>query len=667
MALSSPGIGSNLPIDSMIEQLMAVESRPLTVLKTRESSYQSKLSAYGALSSSLSSFKSTVSSLSSLSAFQRLSTTTSDAAIASATAGSSAAPGEYALNVTQLAQAQSISAAGQATTSGAIGAGGTTTLTFQFGTITGTPVSGIYPDGSSFEQNASQSAGTVTIDSSNNSLQGIRDAINKAGIGVTATIVADGSDAPHRLVLTSTKTGAASSMTIAVDGDAALGNLLSYDPTLAASQKLTQNTAGQDALLTVNGINVSNATNTLSSTIEGLTLTLGKIGTTSIAVTRDTASIESGVNAFIKSYNELHGTLKFQTGYNAETRVGGPLVGDATARMIQAEMRSMFGTQVKGLSGSLTSLSQVGVSFQKDGTLALDATKLKAAIASSPADIGKLFATAGAPSDSLVSFVSSSSATLAGSNALIITALAEKGQVTGSAAANTTIAAGVNDALILTIDGVASSVTLAAGTYTADSLSAHLQAMINGVSAYASGGISVSVTQSSGVLSVTSDRYGSASKVAISGAAAADLLGANPEATIGADVAGTFNGVAALGTGQFLTGATGSSAEGLKIQILGGNLGERGTVDFSLGYASMLNTLVGGFLGTTGLISGRTDGINRSIKDIGTQREAVNRRLADTEERYRKQFTALDVMISSMTSTSTYLTQQLDALANLNN
>jgi flagellar hook-associated protein 2 len=664
LAISAPGIGSNLPIDSIIEQLMSVESRPLTVLSTKEKSYQAKLSAYGALSSALSSFQSSVSGLTSLSKFQQLSTKTSEATVASATVSSTAAAGSYEVEVIQRAQAQSISTAGQATTTGAIGGNGTTTLSFSFGTISGGDLTGGSYTGSSFGQDAKQSTGTVTIDGSNNSLQGIRDAINKANIGVTATIVSDGSAAPNKLVLTSAKTGESSSMKIAVDGDPALQDLLAYDP--AGTQKLAQNAPAQDALLKINGLDIASATNTVSGAVDGMTLTIGKKGTTSIDVTRDTGSIETAVNAFVKSHNELHGTLKYQTGYNAATKVGGPLVGDATARTIQVSLRNIFSAQPEGLSGDLTNLSQIGVAFQKDGTLAVDSTKLKAAIASNAADIGKLFATAGTPTDSLVSYVNSSSETMAGNHAVNITALASKGQLVGSAAANTTIIADINDSLSLTIDGVNATVKLAAGSYSADSLSAHLQSKINGISAFSSAAVSVTVSQSGGVLNITSDRYGSASKVVVAGNGATGLLGATPTTKNGIDVAGTIGGQAANGSGQTLTGANGTKIEGLTLTIAGGVIGNRGAVSFSRGYASQLNTLISSFVGSSGLISGRTDGINQSIKDIGTQREAVNTRLANTEARYRKQFAALDSMIASMNTTSSYLSQQLASLANLN-
>ncbi|MFJ7566483.1 flagellar filament capping protein FliD [Herminiimonas sp. NPDC097707] len=653
-------VGSNLDVNSIVTQLMVAEQRPLSILTTKETSYKAKLSAYGALSSALSSFQAKVATLSDISKFMQFGATSTDATIASATASASVKPGQYEIEVLRRAQAQSLSTEGRTSTSAAIGAGGTTTLTFQFGKITGGTLTGGQYSGAAFAQDASQSTSQITIDASNNSLQGIRDAINKAGMGVTATIVSDGTDAPYKLQLTSTSTGESSSMKITVDGDADLQNLLAQDP--AGTQKLKQNSAAQDVLLTVNGMEIKNKSNTLTDTFEGLSITASKIGTTTISVTRNTSSIESSVTAFVTAYNELQGTLKYQTGYNADTKTGGPLVGDATARTVQTTLQRMFSTQPEGLTGDLVNLSQIGISFQKDGTLTLDATKLKAVIAKNPEDIGKLFATTATPTDSLVSYVSSTAATKAGSNALNITTLATKGQLTGSSAANTNIVAGVNDELSLEIDGVKATVKLAAGSYTADSLSTQLQSLINGTPAFSEATVAISVTNQNGVLSITSNRYGSASKVTVAGNGATALLGSTPTATTGVDVAGTINGAAATGSGQFLTGAAGSSAEGLKLQITGGALGARGDVNFSMGYASNLNALLTSFVGAKGLIAGRTDGINQSIKDLGTQRDAINQRLVDIEARYRKEFTALDVLLSSMNSTSNYLTQQLAAL-----
>lgn len=85
----------------------------------------------------------------------------------------------------------------------------------------------------------------------------------------------------------------------------------------------------------------------------------------------------------------------------------------------------------------------------------------------------------------------------------------------------------------------------------------------------------------------------------------------------------------------------------------------RGTITFSHGYGKQLDKLVEAYLGSNGLINGRTTGLKDSIKDLDRQRESINRQLEVVEKRYRAQFTALDAMISSMNQTSTYLAQQL--------
>ena len=657
MTISAPGIGSNLDVNGIVSQLMTVERRPVTLLDRKEAGYQARLSAYGNLKSALASFQSAMSGLNNVARFQSLSATPADPTILTASAGSTAAPGSYTVQVNQLAQAQTVAATGQTSADAAIGAGASTTLTFQFGTISGgTLTAGVY-SGATFTPDATQATGTVTITSSNNTLNGIRDAINAANIGVTATIVNDGSATPYRLVLASSSTGASQSMKVTVAGDATLQGLLAYDP--AGTQNLTQSSAAQNATLTVNGIAVSSAANTVSEAIQGVTLNLAKAGTTSLAVARDSAAVQSAVAAFVKGYNDVNKTLTDLSSYNAATKRGAILQGDATVLTLQSQLRNALTATLTGLSGSLTSLSQIGVAIQKDGTLALDSAKLATASANNFNDIAALFAVVGKSTDSLVGFVSSTSNTKPGSYAVNVTTLAAQGNATGSAAVGLTITAGVNDELLVVLDGVNATVTLPAGTYTASSLAAQVQSTINGTTAYSSVGAAVSVTQSAGVISITSNSYGSASGVSATGNGLLNLLGAAPTITAGVNAAGTIDSAAATSSGQFLTGAAGTAAEGLKIQIAGGATGARGTLNFSQGYAYKLDTLASGFLNSTGPVASRTDGIGKTIKDIGNQRDALNRRMDDIEKRYRAQFTALDTMISSMNNTSNFLTQQL--------
>jgi flagellar hook-associated protein 2 len=221
--------------------------------------------------------------------------------------------------------------------------------------------------------------------------------------------------------------------------------------------------------------------------------------------------------------------------------------------------------------------------------------------------------------------------------------------------------------LEVTLGDTTATVTLAAGSYTASALAAQIQSAINGTPAFSATGKTVNVTQSSDRLTITSDSYGSTSTVSLTtGAIATNLFGTSTK-TSGVDAVGTINGVAAIGSGQFLTGATGNASEGLKVQIIGGLTGERGKVDYSQGYAYTLNKVLGDFLNTTGSIANRTNGINKSITEIGHQRETINRRLISTEALYRKQFSSLDMLVSQMKTTGDSLTSMLQGLPSSSN
>ena len=134
---------------------------------------------------------------------------------------------------------------------------------------------------------------------------------------------------------------------------------------------------------------------------------------------------------------------------------------------------------------------------------------------------------------------------------------------------------------------------------------------------------------------------------------------------IGSDstnTAGTINGVAGTGANTTLTGAIGDASAGLRIEVNGGATGSRGTITYSIGYASKLNTLLTSLLSDDGILAARTDGINTSIKNIDKQSDAISTRLTAVEARYRAQFNKLETLISSMSSTSTYLSQQIAAI-----
>lgn len=650
MAISSPGIGSGLDVNGLVSQLMALEQRPFTLLATKEAKYQAQLSAYGSLKGALASFQGAVAALATPAKFTAVKASVADGTVLSASAAASASAGSYSVEVQTLAQAQKLKSDTFDATGDTVGSG---SLTIQFGTYSG----------GSFTLNPEKSAKTITIGSANASLAGVRDAINAADAGVSASIINDGTG--YRLVIASKEAGVANALKVTVadddldNTDAAGLSRLVYDATTGGTTNLTQTVAAQNATATIDGISISKSTNTWTDAIEGVTLNLLKEGgTTSLMVAKDTAGTKSAVESFVKAFNDLNATLTNLSKYDAASKQASILTGDATVRSVQSQLRSLFNTALSTAGGGLTSLSDIGVAFQTDGTLKLDSSKLTAALSDGSKDVATLFAAVGKPTDSLVSFASSTADTKNGSYAVNITQLATQGNAVGQGNAALTINAGSNDALSLTVDGVAVSVTLNAGTYlTAAALAAEIQSKINGASALASAGSSVTVTESGGKLTVTSSRYGSASTVAVTGGnAASDLFGGTIE-TAGVDVAGSIGGIAASGSGQALTGA--GDATGLKISITGGATGDRGTIGFARGYADLLDKLVGRMLENDGLVDGRMDGINTSIKELGTRREALANRLVLIEKRYRAQFTALDTMLASMTQTSNYLQQQL--------
>jgi flagellar hook-associated protein 2 len=263
--------------------------------------------------------------------------------------------------------------------------------------------------------------------------------------------------------------------------------------------------------------------------------------------------------------------------------------------------------------------------------------------------------------------------TVPGSYALNITTLASQGTLASAAPLPATTVIAPNTVWSITLNQTdpaganrVSNVALTAGSYTPTQLTALLRSAINGNTDFAGNGDTVETSlDPDGKLLLSSSRYGAISNIAVAsktGTAAADIFGASLP-TAGVDVAGTLGGQAVTGSGQTLTGAAGSSMDGLKLLIKGGTTGDRGTVTFSQGYAYQLTNLANSFIGTDGLITGRAAGLNSSIQAVATQKQTFSDRLTDIEKRYRAQYTALDVSLASMQSTQTYLTQQLASIA----
>lgn len=360
-SISSLGIGSGIDLNGLLDQLEAAERKQLDPIIVKQASYEAKISAYGKLDSALSTFQDAVAKLKDPALFSSLSSTVDGEGI-TASDSSSAQAGRYEVSVTQLAQAQSLASAGFSDRDAALG-GGTLSLT----------VGGKDVD--------------IEIGEDASSLDDIRDAINASDAGVRATIVNDGDpDAPYRLVLTSKETG--TEATISDMSFTASGT----DKGLESSLNLTameETVSAQNAELTVNGIAISSSSNKVEGAIEGVTLTLSATGDSTVKVENDNFALRDAITTFVDSYNDLQGTVDQLTSFDSDSGAAGELLGDATLRNIDARLRSGLVSSVD--AGGLSSLSDLGITLQLDGTLELDDKKLDDVITNQRGDLATFF------------------------------------------------------------------------------------------------------------------------------------------------------------------------------------------------------------------------------------------------------------------------------------
>lgn len=384
--ISSPGVGSNLDVANIVSKLMAAESQPLTLLDNKTTSYQSKLTAIGQIKSALSDFQTAAQTLNLSSTYSALTPNVADASVLSASVSGSTPASSYNIEVQQLAEAQKLTSSAFATQNTVIGNGTLTLSIGKYSNANSPPVS--------FTQKEETTNLSITIDSSNNTLSGVRDAINNSDAGVTATIINDGSG--YRLSLTSKATGTENAIKLTVAENGAPGlSQLAYDGSDGGVSNLTQNVAAADAKIKIDGIAVSSASNKITDAIQGVTLNLSKtteIGsTTKLTLNRNTDGIKSALQAFVDAYNKVADQIKTSTAYDVTNDKASTLTGDSTIRSIQAQLRNAISNVVQGAPAGMASLTDIGIGFQVDGTLALDSDKLDKKLADPSLDLSKLF------------------------------------------------------------------------------------------------------------------------------------------------------------------------------------------------------------------------------------------------------------------------------------
>jgi flagellar hook-associated protein 2 len=670
MALTATGIGSGLDIEGLVSQLVAAERGPVeNRLLQREARLTSEISALGTLQGALAGVQDSVDGLTTLGTFEQRSASVTNSSALSVSVDSSAAVGSFNVEVSQLAQAQSLASGSFASLTDEVGEG---TLTFRFGTTDYTPADPGPESYNGFTVNGNRDSVSVVIDAGSNTLEGVRDAINEADIGVSAVVVNDGSG--FRLLLSASETGADNSIEIQVDDsgdgvdtdDAGLSRLAFN----AGAANLTQTAAGRDAQLSINGLAITSAGNTVSNVVDGVTLALRNTtdSAATVSVSANEGAVRTAIDDLVESYNRFVGIANQLTDYNPETGVAGTLQGDFTARSVINQVRAALSGSAQGFDGAFSSLAEIGITTQADGTLRVDDATLSAAFADNFEDVVGVFAQVGRLDDAAIDVRLVGEARV-GDLAVEITQLATQGVLSGAAISEPTALSPLtidadNDSLTLLVDGTEAEITLTQGTFESfQELVAELQSRINGNAALSAAGARVTVSVSdSNELRITSDRFGSGSSVEISSVdtnTVAELGLSVAAGSAGQDVAGSIGGVAASGDGQVLTGAAGTDSEGVVLTVSGGEIGYRGALSVSQGIGVALNGVLEGLLGSSGILGSRTDGLQTSVERIGDERSDLDLRLEALEARYREQFNALDILLSSIESTSTFLTQQL--------
>ena len=370
-SIVSTGIGSGLDIAGIVQQLVAAEGQPVeSRIGQQEARAQAKLSAFGSLKSALSDFRDKLDVMQSLDKFLSRTASSGNEDYFTVSAGTNALPASYSLEVVQVARSQKLTSGAFADADTVVGTG---TLTVGVGTSTM----------------------DLTIDATNNTLAGIRDAINASteNPGVAATIV--NADSGSYLIVTGENTGAANTITITQTGGDGGLSAIEYDPG-SGLNSMTESISPQDAMIRIDGLDVMSDSNVFTGAVQGVTITVAQAtggATENLVVENDDQAARALVSDFVESYNQLVSTFDALTAYDAEKEQAAPLIGDSTIRGIKDQIRRELSSAVEDLDAPFSMLADVGIEVQLDGKLSINDERLDATIADDFVKFGQLFST----------------------------------------------------------------------------------------------------------------------------------------------------------------------------------------------------------------------------------------------------------------------------------
>lgn len=375
---SAVGVGSGLDINSIVRQIVTAESQPvMNAIQRQENTLNAHISSLGTLKSALSDFQTAIQNITHGNLFSGYAATSSDQSVLTASADSTASAGSHSITVNNLATTQrSVSQLGFSSLTTPVGTG----------TLTITNGSGSF---------------NVTIDSANQTLAGIRDAINNS-IGnnsVTASVItvnnATNTGLESHLVLTGKNTGSANGFTVSgVDNDGNQTDNAGLSSLFTPNMKVQ--TSAVDANISVDGFTVTSGSNTITSVLPGVSMNLQASGvgkTTNLNVTLDNSTITKNIADFVTAYNKFHSTAESLRKYGGAGGKSGDLLGDSTLNNLMSNIRSSISKPVSSMSqlSSANTLSSIGIKVDKNGVMSLDSNKLASALSNNPKAVSDIF------------------------------------------------------------------------------------------------------------------------------------------------------------------------------------------------------------------------------------------------------------------------------------
>ena len=357
-SITSLGLGSGLDLQNILEQLKAADRIPIGIMEARQLEYKTQLDEFNTVNTKLLAVKTAAFALTLNDTFDTKSAASNNESVLTATSTSSAASGNYEIQVSSLAKRNSWQSSGVAGENSVVAA---TAGDFTY-TVNGKPT-------------------TVAV-TENMSLEALAAAINDDpdNPGVTATVMDDGSGGTEafHLVLVSNETGEDNAITIDTNDTDLTFNEIQAAGTL-------------NAQFTVNGISYQRGTNSIEDVISGVTLELVDSGSAAVKISADTESVIEKITALVDAYNEAMAEIDANSAYNPETKESGVLNGLSTITGIKSQLTATLFSQVDGLEGNISSLGDIGLEYNRDGTLSLNEATLATALSENPDSVKKLF------------------------------------------------------------------------------------------------------------------------------------------------------------------------------------------------------------------------------------------------------------------------------------